>query len=447
MPSGSPAQHELMVGVALTDQRPRRGDLLGLAVIDSARPRRHGRRRTRRSSYAAAILSAGKPLVGHEVKQLLVWELSRRDPERDRATSWAKPADLPGVALDTQIAAYILNAALRSQTLASIASERLEIELPPTVSLGGAEHAAVQAAAVAAAREPIDSDLTDERRRSRACCARSSCRSFRSWRRWRQSGVAIDREALGRCRPTFSSGDRPAGAGDLRGRRPPVHDRQPQAARAGPLLRAQPAARPADQDRLLNRCDGAGGAPAGAPGDRQDPRLADVHQAAQHVRRGAAAAARSERPAGLHTTFHQAVASTGRLSSTDPNLQNIPIRSELGRRIRHTFVAGGPDVVLLAADYSQIELRILAHVSGDVHLKEAFERRADIHRETAARVLKKDPADVTGDERSMAKMVNFGLAYGMSDFGLSSRGEHPARRGAGVHQLATSPRTRGSPIT
>ncbi len=123
----------------------------------------------------------------------------------------------------------------------------------------------------------------------------------------------------------------------------------------------------------------------------------------------------------LHTTFHQAVASTGRLSSTDPNLQNIPIRSELGRRIRHTFVAGGDDVVLLAADYSQIELRILAHVSGDVHLKEAFARHADIHRETAARVLRKDPADVTGDERSMAKMVNFGLAYGMSDFGLSSR--------------------------
>ncbi|HWH24750.1 MAG TPA: DNA polymerase, partial [Candidatus Limnocylindria bacterium] len=127
----------------------------------------------------------------------------------------------------------------------------------------------------------------------------------------------------------------------------------------------------------------------------------------------------------LHTTFHQAVASTGRLSSTDPNLQNIPIRSELGRKIRHAFVAGGPDVVLLAADYSQIELRILAHVSGDSHLKEAFERRADIHRETAARVLKKEPADVTADERSMAKMVNFGLAYGMSDFGLSSRANIP----------------------
>jgi DNA polymerase-1 len=88
-------------------------------------------------------------------------------------------------------------------------------------------------------------------------------------------------------------------------------------------------------------------------------------------------------------------------------------------------VAGGEDVVLLAADYSQIELRILAHVSGDVHLREAFAAHADIHRETAARVLKKDPASITASERSMAKMVNFGLAYGMSDYGLATRAAIP----------------------
>jgi DNA polymerase-1 len=129
----------------------------------------------------------------------------------------------------------------------------------------------------------------------------------------------------------------------------------------------------------------------------------------------------SERDGRLHTTFHQAVAATGRLSSSDPNLQNIPIRSDLGRRIRRAFVAGSPEVTLVAADYSQIELRIIAHVSGDEHLRDAFARGADIHRETAALVLHKAPEDVTHDERSMAKMVNFGLAYGMSDFGLSSR--------------------------
>src|SRR5207247_1062486 len=114
-----------------------------------------------------------------------------------------------------------------------------------------------------------------------------------------------------------------------------------------------------------------------------------------------------------------------RLSSRNPNLQNIPIRTPPGRRIRRAFVAGGPDLVLLAADYSQIELRILAHVSGDEHLKDAFARQADIHRETAARVLHKAPEDVSHDERSMAKMVNFGIAYGMSDYGLSSRAGIP----------------------
>jgi DNA polymerase-1 len=127
----------------------------------------------------------------------------------------------------------------------------------------------------------------------------------------------------------------------------------------------------------------------------------------------------------LHTTFQQAVAATGRLSSADPNLQNIPVRSELGRKIRSAFVAGSDELVLLAADYSQIELRIIAHVSGDEHLKEAFARRADIHRETAARVLHKEPADISPGERSMAKMVNFGLAYGMSDYGLATRAGIP----------------------
>ncbi|MDQ2854571.1 MAG: DNA polymerase I [Chloroflexota bacterium] len=122
----------------------------------------------------------------------------------------------------------------------------------------------------------------------------------------------------------------------------------------------------------------------------------------------------------VHTTYAQAVAATGRLSSTDPNLQNIPIRTALGRRIRRAFVAP-PGKLLLAADYSQVELRILAHVSGDPGLTAAFAAHEDIHRSTAARVLKLDPAEVTYEQRSMAKMVNFGVAYGMSDFGLADR--------------------------
>lgn len=120
----------------------------------------------------------------------------------------------------------------------------------------------------------------------------------------------------------------------------------------------------------------------------------------------------------IHTSFHQAVTSTGRLSSSDPNLQNIPIRTEEGRRIRKAFVAPlGWSV--MAADYSQIELRIMAHLSGDASLLEAFGRGDDIHRATAAEVFETEPMFVTDEQRRRAKAINFGLIYGMSAFGLA----------------------------
>ncbi|HEX5418457.1 MAG TPA: DNA polymerase I [Gammaproteobacteria bacterium] len=120
----------------------------------------------------------------------------------------------------------------------------------------------------------------------------------------------------------------------------------------------------------------------------------------------------------IHTCYHQAVAATGRLSSTDPNLQNIPIRTQEGRRIRQAFIAP-PGYVLVAADYSQIELRIMAHLSGDARLTAAFASQQDIHRATAAEVLGLPPEAVTADQRRSAKAVNFGLIYGMSAFGLA----------------------------
>ncbi len=126
----------------------------------------------------------------------------------------------------------------------------------------------------------------------------------------------------------------------------------------------------------------------------------------------------------LHTTFNQAVAATGRLSTTNPNLQAIPIRTELGREIRSAFVAETGHR-LVSADYSQVELRILAHVSGEPRLRDAFERGEDIHTATAAEVLGKDPATLTKDERNIAKMVNFGIIYGISSFGLSENLEIP----------------------
>lgn len=120
----------------------------------------------------------------------------------------------------------------------------------------------------------------------------------------------------------------------------------------------------------------------------------------------------------VHTSYHQAVAATGRLSSSDPNLQNIPVRTEEGRRIRQAFVAGR-GCVLLAADYSQIELRIMAHLSSDAGLLAAFSAGEDVHRATAAEVFGVDRAAVSNDQRRSAKAINFGLIYGMSAFGLA----------------------------
>jgi DNA polymerase I len=132
----------------------------------------------------------------------------------------------------------------------------------------------------------------------------------------------------------------------------------------------------------------------------------------------------SEQDGRLHTTLNQTVAATGRLSTSDPNLQAIPIRTDLGREIRSAFIAEEGHR-LLSADYSQIELRILAHVSGEPKLREAFERGEDIHTATAAEVLGVDPAKLTSGQRSIAKMINFGIVYGISAYGLSENLEIP----------------------
>ncbi len=128
----------------------------------------------------------------------------------------------------------------------------------------------------------------------------------------------------------------------------------------------------------------------------------------------------SEKTGRIHTTFNQTVAATGRLSSSEPNLQNIPMRSDLGKEIRKAFIAA-EGKLLLSLDYSQIELRILAHLSEEERLREAFENGEDVHRETAALVFGVRRKDVTAEMRDTAKMVNYGLVYGMSVYGLSQR--------------------------
>ena len=122
----------------------------------------------------------------------------------------------------------------------------------------------------------------------------------------------------------------------------------------------------------------------------------------------------------VHTSYHQAVTATGRLSSSDPNLQNIPIRTEEGRRIRQAFIAA-PGCKIVAADYSQIELRIMAHLSQDEGLLNAFANELDVHSATAAEVFGVEIGEVSGDQRRKAKAINFGLIYGMSAFGLAKQ--------------------------
>jgi len=134
----------------------------------------------------------------------------------------------------------------------------------------------------------------------------------------------------------------------------------------------------------------------------------------------------------IHTSYNQAVAATGRLSSNNPNLQNIPIRTEKGREIRKAFIPRNSEYTLLAADYSQIELRIIAHLSKDKGMIGAFNEGYDIHTATAAKVYGVEYHEVTKDMRRNAKTVNFGIIYGISAFGLSERLGIPRREAADI---------------
>ncbi len=407
--AGQPA---VGVSLLLDDPRPRRGTPLALAIAGT-----DGRVVSAEGPEAADALRrllerVGTPLVGHEVKPLIVARFAD-DPA----------SASPEIAFDTQIAAYVLNAALRSQTIPDVVAENLDQILPPATDLPATARAGLEALSAIAVREPLEKRLAEV----------GLERLFREVElplipvlaRMEAVGVALDLDALAVLDRDFSAETSRLeqeiyiDVGHEFNLGSPKQLEQilffelnlPKGKRTKTGYSTDASVleelRPAHPmiDKLLEW--------------RIYTKLRSTYVEALPTLMAA--------DGRLHTTFHQAVASTGRLSSSDPNLQNIPIRTELGRKIRRAFVAGEPDLVLLAADYSQIELRILAHVSGDEHLKDAFARQADIHRETAARVLHKAPEDITKDERSMAKMVNFGLAYGMSDFGLASRANIPRK--------------------
>ncbi len=401
------AQEAVGIGLAVDDPRPLAGTPLALAVAGG-----DGRVVVADGPDASLALRRlverlRTPLVGHDVKPLLTVRFAE-DADAD---------PLP-VAFDTQIAAYLVNAALRAQKIADVVAERLDLVLPPAAAgLPATATAGLEALSALAVRPSLEQAMRDEG--VERLFEEIELPLIPILARMEASGIALDRRALADLEREFATeiarleGEiyaavgheftigSPRQLGDVlfveiglpKGRKTKT-GYSTDASVLEDLRGVHPVIEPVLDWRIYTK-------------------LRSTYVEALPNLIG---------PDGrLHTLFHQAVAATGRLSSSDPNLQNIPIRTPLGRRIRHAFVAGSPDTTLVAADYSQIELRILAHVSGDEHLADAFAREADIHRETAARVLRKEPADVTADERSMAKMVNFGLAYGMSDFGLSTR--------------------------
>ncbi len=406
------AQPAVGASLLLDDPRPRRGTPLALAVAGT-----DGRVVAAEGAEAAGALRhllerVGTPLVGHEVKPLIVARFAD-DP--------SSPS--PEIAFDTQIAAYVLNAALRSQTIPDVVAENLDQILPPATELPATARAGLEALSAIAVREPLEKRLADV----------GLERLFREVElplipvlaRMEAVGVALDLEALAVL-------DREFAAETSRLEQEIYVDVGHEFNLGSPKQLEQILFYELDLPKGKRTKTGystdASVLEELRPAHPMIDKLLEwriyTKLRSTYVEALPTLMADDGR---LHTTFHQAVASTGRLSSSDPNLQNIPIRTELGRKIRRAFVAGEPELVLLAADYSQIELRILAHVSGDEHLKDAFARQADIHRETAARVLHKAPEDITHGERSMAKMVNFGLAYGMSDFGLASRANIPRK--------------------
>ena len=405
------AQAAVGVGLVLDDPRPRRGSPLALAVAGT-----DGRAVAAGGAAPATALRSlledvGTPLVGHEVKPLLVLRFA------DDETAPAQP-----VAFDTQVAAYLLNASLRSQTIADVVAEQLDLILPPAAELSAAARAGIEALSAVAVRPPLEAALAREA--LDRLFGEIELPLIPVLARMEAIGIALDGSRLAELATEF-------GAEISRLEAEIYADVGHEFNLGSPKQLEQVLFFELDLPKGKRTKTGystdASVLEDLAAAHPMIPKLLEwrVYTKLRSTYVEALPTLIAEADGRLHTTFHQAVAATGRLSSSDPNLQNIPIRTPLGRRIRRAFVAGDPDRVLVAADYSQIELRILAHVSGDEHLREAFARGEDIHRATAARVLHKPPEDVTADERSMAKMVNFGIAYGMSDFGLSNRANIP----------------------
>ena len=341
----------------------------------------------------------------------------------------------PARGIDTELASHLLLPSRREHALADVVRERIGVELPPapadagkgtgdpatfpveeTAAHAGAAAAALPALATALVRALGDEGLVrvhDEVERPLVSVLAGM----------EQAGIAVDSAAMGAMSTEFGAAMR-----DLEAR---IH------AAAGhgfnvastrelahvlfvelglPVVKRLKTGPSTDQDVLEKLAE-----------DHPLPRLVLEHRSLSKLKGtyvDALPALIDPADGRIHTTFNQAGAATGRLSSQDPNLQNIPIRTEISRRIRAAFVAP-PGHLLLSADYSQIELRILAHYAEDPSLLESFRVREDVHSRTAAETFGVPAAEVTPDQRRVAKVLNFGIAYGLSAFGLAQRLDMP----------------------
>ena len=338
---------------------------------------------------------------------------------------------LHGLTSDTALAAYLALPGQRTFDLADLSLRYLGKELSDTagdnvqLTLDGSGEEEAALALVLRARATLDLaaalDADLETRGATRLLNEIELPLVTVLAEMERTGIAADTDHFAEMSATLLRGGQGGRAGGLRDRRPRVQPRLAEAAAAGPVRRARPAEDQADQDRLhdgLRGADQPAGVHTGHPVLEHLMRHRDVSKLKSFVDILLLATGDDGR---IHTTFNQTIAATGRLSSTDPNLQNIPIRTEDGRRIREGFVVGPGYETLLTADYSQIELRIMADLSGDEALMAAFESGHDFHAATASRVFGVDPRDVTPEQRAKIKAMNYGLAYGLSAFGLSNQ--------------------------
>ncbi|HTI29310.1 MAG TPA: DNA polymerase I [Methylomirabilota bacterium] len=352
-----------------------------------------------------------RPLIGHDLKQLVVF----------LATAGIT---LRGAPFDSLIASYMLNPALRAQTLDDLAANRYGTELPPRPVSGesGAEESVVARRAAGEAlislllKPALESELGEAG--LAALFNEVEMPLLPVLADMELAGVAIDRAALAAMAEEFGA--------QLASLETRIYELVGHPFNIGS---------PKQLEQILFHELELPGTKRTRTGFSTDAsvleELRDKHEVIglilehRQVSKLKSTYVDSlpllaDADGRVHTTYSQAVAATGRLSSTDPNLQNIPVRTALGRRIRGAFVAPAGKL-LLGADYSQQELRILAHVSGDEGLKADFAAHNDVHLAAASRVLGLSPEQVGPRERSVAKMINYGIAYGLSGYGLSQR--------------------------